>query len=58
MSFAPNISPDDKRWLAFTFVGAFIGAACVAACALVKTETSLWLQRRRDAKNPEDGNGP
>ena len=53
MSFAPNISPDNKRWLAFTFVGAFIGAACVAACDLAKTETAAWLQRRRDAKNRE-----
>jgi hypothetical protein len=56
MSFAPemSLSNDDKRWLAFAFAGALIGAVCTAACDLAKTETAAWLQRRREAKKAQD----
>lgn len=55
MSFAQAsaLSPDDRRWLAFAFAGALIGAMCTAVCDLAKTETVAWLQRRRDAKKAE-----
>lgn len=54
MSFAPmRMDEDDKRWLAFSFAGALMTAACTAACDLAKTELAGWLARRRETKKAE-----
>ncbi len=47
----PRITPEDKAWLKYTFLGAFIASVVGAAVEIGKDEIRIAIDKRRENKN-------
>lgn len=47
----PRITPEDKTWLKYTFLGAFIASVVSAAVEIGKDEIKSAIDKRRESKD-------